>query len=147
MEQILSKIFGMNNETRRRTVEGIVLYIFMIFATLNIPVPGEQWQEIIIKGILLLWQEIIIKGILLLIEGFELFYEQHYKNNDHTEIAAEHTGEMRQEKAEQDPDYVGERFYTEEPVEGADPDGDFDEIVDENVPIEDDIVIEGETNE
>ena len=118
MEQILSKIFGMNNETRRRTVEGIVLYIFMIFATLNIPVPGEQ-----------------------------LFYEQHYKNNDHTEIAAEHTGEMRQAKAEQDPDYVGERFYTEESVEGADPDGDFDEIVDENVPIEDDIVVEGETNE
>ena len=113
MEQILSKIFGMNNETRRRTVEGIVLYIFMIFATLNIPVPGEQWQEI------------IIKGILLLIEGFELFYEQHYKNND----------------------YVGERFYTEEPVEGADPDDDFDEIVGENVPIEDDIVVEGETNE
>lgn len=135
MEQILSKIFGMNNETRRRTVEGIVLYIFMIFATLNIPVPGEQWQEI------------IIKGILLLIEGFELFYEQHYKNNDHTEIAAEHTGEMRQEKAEQDPDYVGERFYTEEPVEGADPDDDSDEIVGENVPIEDDIVVEGETNE
>lgn len=103
MKEILGKIFGMNDETRRRTVEGIVLYIFMVFATFNIPVPGEQWQEI------------IVKVVLCLVEAGDLFYEQHYKNNDHTEIAAEHTGEMRQEKLEQEPDYIGERFYTEDP--------------------------------
>jgi len=101
-EIICNKIFGMNNATRRRSVEAILCYIFMVFATLHIPVPGEDWQEI------------IVKGILIALEAFELFYEQHYKNNDHTEIAAEHTGEMRQEKLEQDPNYQGERFYTEE---------------------------------
>ena len=135
LEVIMNRILGMDGATRRRTVEGVLLYVFMIFATFHIPVPGEQWQEI------------IVKGVLILLEAFELFYEQHYKNNDHTEIAAEHTGAMRQEKAEQDPDYVGERFFTEEPVEGADPDDDTDEIADENTPIEDDIEFEEEENE
>lgn len=100
MEQIINKLFGMDIATRRRTIEAILVYVFMAFATFHIPVPGEAWQEI------------IVKGLLLVFEAFELFYEQHYKNNDHTEIAAEHTGEMRQEKLEQDPNYTGERFYT-----------------------------------
>lgn len=117
MNEILEKIFGMNEETRRRTVESIILYVFMVFTTFHLPVPGEEWQEI------------IVKLVLCLLEAFELFYEQHYKNNDHTEIAAEHTGEMRQEKLEQDPDYVGERFYTEDP-DGADID-ELDNYVEE----------------
>lgn len=131
LEIICNRIFGMDNATRRRMVEAILMYVFMVFATLHIPVPGEAWQEI------------IVKGLLILLEAFEIFYEQHYKNNDHTEIAAEHTGEMRQEKLEQDPDYVGERFYTEEPEEGVDLDDDevFDEIMEENEPIEEGVEI------
>ena len=103
MEQIVNKLLGMTAETRRRSIEAAVLYIFMVFATFNLPVPGEQWTELIVK----------LLGVLL--EGFILFYEEHYKNNDHTEIAAEHTGEMYQEKLEQEPGYEGERFYTEDP--------------------------------
>lgn len=119
MEQIINKVFGMDVATRRRTIEAILVYVFMAFATFHIPVPGEAWQEI------------IVKGLLLVLEAFELFYEQHYKNNDHTEIAAEHTGEMRQEKAEQAEDYEGERFYTEDL--GA---VDIDELKDEEVEVE-----------
>ena len=119
MEQIINKVFGMDVATRRRTIEAILVYVFMAFATFHIPVPGEAWQEI------------IVKGLLLVLEAFELFYEQHYKNNDHTEIAAEHTGEMRQEKAEQAEDYEGERFYTEDL--GA---VDIDELEDEEVEVE-----------
>ena len=68
MEQIINKLFGMDMATRRRTIEAILVYVFMAFATFHIPVPGEAWQEI------------IVKGLLLVFEAFELFYEQHYKN-------------------------------------------------------------------
>ena len=102
MEQLINKVLGMDFATRRRTIEGAILYIFTALATCNLFTLNEQWQDI------------IAKVAVLAVEAFVLFYEEHYKNNDHTEVAAEHTGEMRQEKAEQDPDYVGERFYTEE---------------------------------
>lgn len=36
-----------------------------------------------------------------------------YFNNDYTDVAAKHTAEMRQEKAELKPDYKGDRFFTE----------------------------------
>lgn len=44
-----------------------------------------------------------------------------YYNNDYTEEACIGTGITRQLKAEQKPDYVGERMYTElkEPEEGG----------------------------
>lgn len=103
MEVIIDKLLGMDSDTRRRTIEGVILYIFTAFATCNTISLSEQWQDI------------IVKILVLAVEAFVLFYEEHYKNNDHTEIAAEHTGEMRQEKLEQDPEYVGERFYTEDP--------------------------------
>lgn len=50
-----------------------------------------------------------------------------YFNNDYNEIAAKHTGNMRQEKDEMKQDYVGERFYDEPELhellgEGADVD-------------------------
>jgi hypothetical protein len=36
-----------------------------------------------------------------------------YFNNDYTEVAAKHTAEMRQHKAELDPNYKGDRFFVE----------------------------------
>lgn len=119
MEIIVNKLLGMDAATRRRTIEGLALYIFTAFATCNLFVLSEQWQDL------------IIKGIILIVEAFVLFYEEHYKNNDHTEIAAEHTGEMRQEKAEQDPDYIGERFYTVDNGVDIDELEEFDEDVEE----------------
>ena len=123
MEGIMNKVLGMDFDTRRRTIEGAVLYLFTAFATWNLFTLSEQWQDI------------IAKLAVLAVEAFILFYEEHYKNNDHTEIAAEHTGEMRQEKLEQDPDYVGERFYTEEL--GA---PDIDELEDKVEDVESDEV-------
>lgn len=110
MEEIMNKLLGMDIQTRRRTIEAVVLYIFTAAATFNIPVLNDAQQDV------------IVKIAFLLVDGFILFYESHYKNNDHTTIAAEHTGEMRQEKAEQDPNYEGERFYTVET------DADIDEL-------------------
>lgn len=111
MEEIMNKLLGMDFQTRRRTVEAVVLYIFTALATFNIgPVLNDAQQDV------------IVKVVFLLVNAFILFYEAHYKNNDHTAIAAEHTGEMRQEKAEQNPDYEGERFYTVET------DADIDEL-------------------
>ena len=118
MEAIINKLLGMDLQTRRRTIEAVVLYIFTAAATFNIPVLNDAQQDV------------IVKIAFLLVDGFILFYESHYKNNDHTSIAAEHTGAMRQEKAEQDPDYEGERFYTEEEGE------DIDEFEDEEVEVE-----------
>lgn len=120
LEIIMDRVLGMDFQTRRRSVEAAVLYIFTALATFNIgPVLNDAQQDV------------IVKIVFLLVDGFILFYEAHYKNNDHTPIAAEHTGEMRQEKAEQDPNYVGERFYTED--EDAE---DIDEFEDEEVDVE-----------
>ena len=118
---IIDRLLGMDGATRRRTIEAVALYIFTAMATFNLPQIGEDVQNL------------IVKIVICLVEAFILFYEAHYKNNDHTEIAAEHTGEMRQEKAEQDPTYEGERFYTEEL--GA---PDIDELED----VEEDVVPE-----
>ena len=131
LEIIMNRVLGMDFQTRRRTVEAVVLYIFTALATFNVgPVLNDAQQDV------------IVKIVFLIVNAFVLFYEAHYKNNDHTPIAAKHTGEMRQEKVEQDPNYVGERFYTDEPEEGVDPDEEFDVILDEDEPIEDEV--EGE---
>nr|MBQ4455683.1 hypothetical protein [Clostridia bacterium] len=50
-----------------------------------------------------------------------------YFNNDYTEIAAQYTGEMRQEKAEQTEEYEGEVFYDDAALEEEDPEEDEDE--------------------
>ena len=120
---IIDRLLGMDRATRRRSIEAAALYVFTAIASCNLFTLSEQWQDI------------IVKIFILIVEGFVLFYESHYKNNDHTEIAAEHTGEMRQEKLEQDPDYVGERFYTEEL--GA---PDIDELEDKVEDVESDEV-------
>ena len=119
MEEIMNKLLGMDIQTRRRTIEAVVLYIFTAAATFNIPVLNDAQQDV------------IVKIAFLLVDGFILFYEAHYKNNDHTAIAAEHTGEMRQEKLEQNPDYEGERFYTAEPGVDIDELETLDEDVEE----------------
>jgi hypothetical protein len=130
MEQIMEKVLGMDLGTRRRSIEAVVLYVFTVFATFNLPVPGEQWQS---------W---IAKLVIVLVEGFILFYEQHYKNNDHTATAAEFTGGMRQVKAELGADYDGERFYTDLPA--LEIDGEFDNVLEEDDAIDE---IEGEIGE
>lgn len=57
---------------------------------------------------------ILIWAIFAIACDFVIAFITTYYNNDYTEIACKHTGEMRQEKAEQEEDYVGERFSNEQ---------------------------------
>lgn len=53
-------------------------------------------------------------AILTIISDFAVAFLTTYFNNDYTKVAAQHTAEMRQHKAEMKTDYVGDRFFTEE---------------------------------
>ena len=50
-------------------------------------------------------------GVKLIVSLLAIVYTG-WKNHDFTEIAAKHTGNMRQEKAEQKEGYIGDYFYT-----------------------------------
>lgn len=56
-------------------------------------------------------------AVLTIISDFAVAFITTYFNNDYTEVAAQHTAEMRQHKAELEEDYIGDRFFTENPVE------------------------------
>ncbi len=56
-------------------------------------------------------------AVLTIISDFAVAFFTTYYNNDYTEVAAQHTAEMRQHKAELEEDYIGDRFFTENPVE------------------------------
>ena len=56
-------------------------------------------------------------AVLTIISDFAVAFLTTYFNNDYTEVAAQHTAEMRQHKAELEDDYIGDRFFTENPVE------------------------------
>lgn len=56
----------------------------------------------------------LVYRVLSLIANFVIVFCATYYNNDYTEVAARHTGEMRQEKLEQKENYVGDYFYTAE---------------------------------
>lgn len=127
---IIDKLLGVDSNTRRRSIEAAALYVFTAIASCNLFTLSEQWQDV------------IVKILILLVEFFVLFYESHYKNNDHTEVASQYTGEMRQVKAELAADYDGERFYTDLPA--LEIDGEFDNVLEEDDAIDE---IEGEIGE
>jgi len=58
-------------------------------------------------------------AVLTIISDFAVAFLTTYYNNDYTEVAAKHTAEMRQEKAELKDGYIGDRFFTEAPEEEA----------------------------
>lgn len=127
---IVDRLLGIDAATRRRSIEAAALYVFTAIASCNLFTLSEQWQDL------------IIKVIILAVEAFVLFYEAHYKNNDHTEVAAEFTGEMRQMKAEVAASYDGERFYTDLPDIAIE--GEFDNVLEEDEDLDE---IEGEIGE
>lgn len=53
-------------------------------------------------------------AVLTIISDFAVAFLTTFFNNDYTKVAAQHTAEMRQHKAELKEDYVGDRFFTEE---------------------------------
>lgn len=50
--------------------------------------------------------------VLSVIANFVIVFCATWFNNDYTEVAAEHTADMRQHKAELEDDYIGDRFFT-----------------------------------
>lgn len=52
-----------------------------------------------------------MKPVISVVLNFVIVACVTYYNNDYTDIASEYTGEMRQRKAEQRADYIGEIFF------------------------------------
>ena len=100
MQDLINKFIGMNSETRKRTVAVVVLAVIDALSAFGI-VQFNDAQIDAIKNL-----------VLVIVTGFVWFYCSHYKNNDFTDASLKGTGITRQIKLEQDPDYVGERFYT-----------------------------------
>jgi len=59
----------------------------------------------------------IIYKVVSIVLNFVIVACVTYYNNDYTEIACEHTGEMRAKKAEATGEINGEYFYSDEEVE------------------------------
>lgn len=53
-------------------------------------------------------------AVLTIISDFAVAFLTTFFNNDYTEVAAKHTAEMRQEKAELKKGYIGDKFFTGE---------------------------------
>ena len=102
MRDILNKFVGMNKETRTRTVTAFVIAVIDALAVFNV-ISFSDAQIEAIKNL-----------VLMIVTLFVWAYCSHYKNNDYTIGSTIGTGITRQIKREQDPDYIGERFYTNE---------------------------------
>ena len=61
----------------------------------------------------------LIYTILSVAANFIIVFCATWYNNDYTEVAAQHTAEMRQHKKELKTDYIGDRFFTDAPNEKA----------------------------
>ena len=53
-------------------------------------------------------------AVIIVVSGLIVDIITTYFNNDYTEVAAQHTAEMRQHKRELEEDYIGDRFFTED---------------------------------
>lgn len=105
MKDILNRFVGMNAETRKQTVIAFVTALVDFCTAFHIiEFTDDQIQA-------------IYKVALCIVTAIVWGYCSHYRNNDFTEVAAEHTADMRQHKAELEEDYIGDRFFTDEEVE------------------------------
>ncbi len=105
----------MNNGTKIRTVLGILTTINTVLAVTDITQFGNET--------LTFWYKILSVVVNALVVGINTYY-----NNDYTPEAAIGTGITRQLKLEKEMEYIGDRFYTEEP---------YDDSVDDEFVVED----------
>ncbi len=105
MKDILNRFVGMNAETRKQTVIAFVTAMVDFCTAFHIiEFTNDQIQA-------------IYKVALCIVTAIVWGYCSHYRNNDFTEVAAEHTADMRQHKAELEEDYIGDRFFTDDEEE------------------------------
>ena len=91
----------MNKGTKIRTALAILTTINTVLAVTDVTQFGSET--------LTLWYKIISVVVNAIVVGINTYY-----NNDYTEEGCIGTGITRQMKAEQEDDYIGERFYTDE---------------------------------
>lgn len=96
----------MNNGTKIRTVLGILTTINTVLAVTDITQFGNET--------LTFWYKILSVVVNALVVGINTYY-----NNDYTPEAAIGTGITRQLKLEKEKEYIGDRFYTEEPYDDS----------------------------
>lgn len=96
----------MNYGTKLRTVLGVLTTINTVLAVTDITQFGNDT--------LTFWYKVVSVIINAIIVGVNTYY-----NNDYTPEAAIGTGITRQLKLEKEMDYVGDKFYTEEPYDDS----------------------------
>ena len=105
----------MNKGTILRTIARIAFSTYTVFCMWQVSI-GELGKLLDAPWL------VIAVTIVIVLSGIIVDWITTYFNNDYTEVAAKHTAEMRQEKAELDPNYKGDRFF-------VDPDDIFEEEV------------------
>lgn len=97
----------MNRETILRTIARIAFSIYTSFCIWQVSV-GELSKLLNAPALAIIFTCVIILcGII--VDAITTYF-----NNDYTKIAAKHTAEMRQEKAELKEGYIGDKFFTGE---------------------------------
>lgn len=97
----------MNKETILRTIARVAFSIYTAFCIWQVSI-GELSKLLNAPALAIIFTCVII------LCGLIVDVITTYFNNDYTKVAAKHTAEMRQHKAELKDDYVGDRFFTEE---------------------------------
>jgi hypothetical protein len=97
----------MNKGTKIRTALRIAFSIYTAFCMWQVSI-GKLSEQLNAPWL------VALCAIVIVASGIIVDVLTTYYNNDYTEVAAKHTGEMRQEKLEQEEKYVGDYFYTNE---------------------------------
>lgn len=97
----------MNKETILRTIARVAFSIYTAFCMWQVSV-GELSKLLNAPALAIIFTCVII------LCGLIVDVITTYFNNDYTEVAAKHTAEMRQEKAELKKGYIGDKFFTGE---------------------------------
>lgn len=109
----------MNTGTKIRTALGVAMAFYVALYKTDLTDFGNDTVNLIYQ-------------IFMKLATFVVIFLVTYYNNDYTEEACIGTGVTRQLKAENDPEYFGDRFYTDEEDET------FDEIDEEEEEVGDD---------
>jgi hypothetical protein len=105
VKDAIYRFIGMNDETRKQTVIALITAVIDCLTAFHI----IEFTDAQIQA--------IYKLALCLVTAFVWGYCSHYRNNDFSEVASQHTAEMRQHKAELEDGYIGDRFFTDDSVE------------------------------
>ena len=97
----------MNKGTKIRTALRIAFSIYTAFCMWQVSI-GKLSEQLKAPWL------VALCAIIIVVSGITVDVLTTYYNNDYTEVAAKHTGEMRQEKLEKKENYVGDYFYTSE---------------------------------